>query len=290
MPELYLVASERVLYLCGDRSLVIGLLETPAAQRMAQDGFLGREPPALEDSQIRLVLNPASVKPFAMQLQAVRGIAGVLIPQQRQRLLAELPAEAREQLEMQVQSQLGVRDLDEFSQYAERLRATLEQITDAVTSRAAAFEGMTITGSLSGKFNRFSVKLHSQRFEDGQGVGAIPLSEVRRVLAWLGSEYQSFSVTGRRPESSGLSDDPGMGPAGRVRSLRRRGWGGRFSTGWPRCSRNGVRSRRLKGGCRGVTVRAPLRPLPPMIRSHDRGLFRDAGPAGVAAGSGCRRS
>ena len=203
VPELYLLASERVLYLCGDRSLVIALLETPAAQRMAQDGFLGRELPAQEDSQLRLVLNPASVKPFAMQLQAVRGIAGILIPQQRQRLLAGLPAQAREQFEMQVQSQLGVRDLDEFALYAEcALLATLEQITDAVTSRAAAFEGMTITGSLSGKFNRFSVKLHSQRFEDGQGVGAIPLSEVRRALAWLGPEYQSFSVTGRRPESS----------------------------------------------------------------------------------------
>jgi hypothetical protein len=200
-PELYLVTSEEALFLCGDRSLAIALFETPATQRMGQDGFLSRAVPSEENHQLRLVLNPASIKPFAMQLQAVRGIASMLIPQQRRQLLDRLPAEAREQFEIQVQSQLGVRDLEQFAEYAECvLLATLEQLTDSVTSHAAAFEGLTITASLKGKFDQFSLKLHSQRFEDGNGTAAIPLDEVRRALAWLGPDHQSFSVTGRKPE------------------------------------------------------------------------------------------
>lgn len=203
--EIHLVASETALYLCGDRSLAIALFETPTAERMGKDSFMSHELPAREDHQIRLVLNPASVKPFAMQLQAVNGIAAILIPQQRQQFLENLPADARDQFEMQVQSQLGVKDLDQFADYAECVvLATLEQFTDFVTSNATAFEGLTVTGGLKGKSDQFSLKLHSQRVQPGRGTAPISLGEVRQALAWLGPEYQSFSVTGRKPQAKDL--------------------------------------------------------------------------------------
>jgi hypothetical protein len=203
--DLHLVASETTLYVCGDRSLAIALFDAPMGERMGRDSFLGQALPAQDTHQLRLVLNPASVKPFALQLQAVNGIAAVLIPQQRQQLLDNLPAEAREQIELQVQSQLGLTDLEQFADYAECfLLATLEQLTDSITSRAAAFEGLTITGNLKSKTDQFSIQVHSQRLQPGVGTAPIPMDEVRRALAWLGPDYQSFSVTGRKAEKKQL--------------------------------------------------------------------------------------
>ncbi|MCL4181375.1 MAG: hypothetical protein KJ072_27010 [Verrucomicrobia bacterium] len=200
-PEIYLLGSEDAVYLCGDRSLAIALFDTPSAQRLTSDGFMQRALPQNEDCQIRLVLNPAALKPFALQLQTLRGIAGIILPMQRQQLLANLPPEAREQLEMQVQSQLGVRDLEQFADYAECvLLASLEQFTDFVSSNATAFEGLTVAANLKGRFNKATVKVYSQKSTDGQGTAPVPLEEIRQALAWLGPEYQSFHVTGRKPE------------------------------------------------------------------------------------------
>ncbi|MGA1238265.1 MAG: hypothetical protein ACO34E_15540, partial [Limisphaerales bacterium] len=116
--------------------------DTPEAGRFGQDSFLKRAMADVGGRQLRLVLNPASVKPFAMQLQAMRGLAGFVIAQQRQQLLAGLPQEAREQLEMQVCSQLGVGSVEEFADYVECvLLATLEQGVDFVTRQAVSLRG-----------------------------------------------------------------------------------------------------------------------------------------------------
>ena len=203
--ELFLVKSDDMLYLCGDRSLAIALHNAPASQRFGRDGFLSRAVPASDDQQIRFVVNPAPIQPFALQLQGVFGFAKMLIPQQRQRLLANLPAEAREQLDLQVRSQLGLRDIEELAAYAEAvLVATLEQALDALTSNLVAFEGLSIGAQLRDGVHRLDVQVHAHGFQEDSGTAAIPLDEVRRALAWLGPEHQSFSVTGRKPASTDL--------------------------------------------------------------------------------------
>jgi len=201
LPELYLVSSSDTLYLCGDRSLVQALYHTPAAQRFAQDSFMGRALPAGEDKQMRIVLNPAMIKPLALQLQGLSAMAKLMIPQQRGALLARIPQQAKEQIEMQMRMQLGVRDLDQLLDYVEcMLIATLEQLTDFMSGRMLAFEGLTVATDLQGGFMEFAAELHSSRFQTETGTQSLPMDEVKRALAWLGPDYQSFSVTGKKPK------------------------------------------------------------------------------------------
>ena len=204
-PELFLVSSDDALYICGDRSLAIALHSAPASQRFGQDGFLSRAVPAIDDQQIRLVINPAPIQPFALQLQGIFGFAKMMIPDQRQRLLAGVPAEVREAIEIQLRSQLGLRDLEEFAAYAEAVVvATLEQAMDALTGRLVAFEGLSIGAQLRNGASQFNVKVHAQGFQEESGIGPIPMDEVRRALAWLGPDHQSFSVVGREPAPTDL--------------------------------------------------------------------------------------
>ncbi|MBM3883556.1 MAG: hypothetical protein FJ387_28270 [Verrucomicrobia bacterium] len=199
--ELFLVASEDTLYLCGDRSLAIGLHNTPVAQRLGRDPFMSRALPANDNQQVRFALNPAPIKPLALPLQGLGGLGNLVIGQQRAKLLASLPQEARDQFELQVRSQFGVRDLEQFADYAECiLIATLEQIRDGVTGGLAAFEGLTLTSRLEDQVQQVNLRIYSQTSQTDSSTAALPLNEIRQALAWLGPNFQSFSATGRQPQ------------------------------------------------------------------------------------------
>jgi hypothetical protein len=201
LPELYLVSSSDTLYLCGDRSLVQALYHTPTAQRFGQDPFMSRALPAIETKQVRMVLNPAMAKPLALQLQGIGMIAKKMIPQQRAALLEKIPQEAREQIEMQMRMQLGVRDLEQLADYAEcMVIATLEQLIDFISGRMLAFEGFTMATNLQDGFVEFNASLHSSRFKAETGTKSLPMHQVKLALAWLGPDYQSFTVSGKKPQ------------------------------------------------------------------------------------------
>jgi hypothetical protein len=203
LPELYLVSSSDALYVCGARSLVQALHLTPAAQRFGADPFMSRVLSATDKKQMRLVVNPAMAKPLALQLQTVSMIAQMMIPQQRATLMQLLPQEAKDQIEMQMRMQLGVRDLDELMDYTECIvLATLDQLIDFVSGRMLAFEGFTMAANLKGGFMEFSTGLHSSRFTADAGAAALPMDEVKQALAWLGPDTQSFTVTGKTPEET----------------------------------------------------------------------------------------
>ena len=199
LQDLYLVSSNDILYLCGDRSLVQALHLTPAGQRFGQDSFMSRALPATDNQQIRLVLNPAMAKPLALQLQTVSMIAKMMIPVQRAALMARLPEEAKAQIEMQMRMQLGVRDLDQLLDYVECIAvATMSQLVDFVSGRMLAFEGFAMGASLNDGFVAFSTDLYSSRFHAENSTSPIPMDEVKQTLAWLGSDTQSFTVTGKK--------------------------------------------------------------------------------------------
>ncbi len=200
IPELYLVSSDNMLFFCGDRSLVQALYHTPTAQRFAQDPFLSRALPEEEDKQLRMVINPAMAKPLALQLQGIRMLAKTLLPQQRAKLLQQMPREAREQMEIQVRTQLGVRDLEEFADYAECvIVATMEQFLDYVSGRMIAFEGWSLSANVQGGLMEINTGVYSHSGLAKTHTAALPLHEVKRALSWLGPDFQSFTAEGQKP-------------------------------------------------------------------------------------------
>lgn len=205
LPELYLVSSSDTLYVCGDQSLVSALHHTAEAQRLGKDPFMSRALPAQEDKQLRLVLNPTMIKPLAMQLQGMAMMAKGMIPQQRAALMQRIPQEAREQIERQVRMELGVRDLNQFADYVECIVvATLDQLVSAISTRMMAFEGFTITANLGDGLMEFGTGVHSSRFQADTSTQPLPMDQVKQALAWLGPDYQSFTVAGkeRQPEQA----------------------------------------------------------------------------------------
>jgi len=202
LPELYLVSSSDTVYLCGDRSMVQALLLRLPGQRFSQDPFMGRALAAEQSKQLRLVLNPTMIKPLAMRLPGISMMAKAMIPQLRATLLGRIPPEAREQFEMQMRMQLGVRDLDQFADYVECIAiATLDQVVESVSGRMMAFEGFTMAADLRGGMLQFNTGLYSSRFKAGNGTKPLPIDDVKKALTWLGPDHQSFTVTGQKPQA-----------------------------------------------------------------------------------------
>jgi len=198
--ELFLVASPDILFVCGDRSLVSALYNTPSAQRMARDPFLSRTIPLHDTQQFRAVLNPALAKPLAMQLQGLWPMAQGLIHYQRMEIISQLPPEARMQIEQQLSSQLGISSLDQFADYAEAIVvATAGQMVDCLANNLIAFEGLALTANVQGEFPEMNLQVFSSNFKESQSEAAIPLGEIRKAMAWLGPDFQSFEVTGQLP-------------------------------------------------------------------------------------------
>jgi hypothetical protein len=198
--ELHMVCSTDVVYLCGDRSLALALHSTPRGQRLDRDPFLGRILEEKDEQGVMVLFNPAMVRPVVLQIQQFQPLMRMLLRQQRDRLMAQIPNEARQPIEMQLRSELGVRDLSQLAEYVEGiLMVTIEQGLEFATNELIAFEGLSLTAELDPGFPKATLRLYSSRFQPDTAAAAVPLDEVRDTLRWLGEGSGLFSVTGRKP-------------------------------------------------------------------------------------------
>jgi hypothetical protein len=200
LSELYLVCSPDVAYLCGDRSLALALHNTPRGQRLDRDPFLGRVLETEGERGMILLLNPAILRPLILQAQQLQPLAQLILRQQRDRLLAEIPEEARRAIEAQLRTEFGIRDLAELAEYLEGiLTATIEQVLEFAASELIGFEGVSLSAELEPGFPTFNARIYSRRFNPNTATAPVPLDSVRDTLGWLGEGSGRFTVTGRKP-------------------------------------------------------------------------------------------
>jgi hypothetical protein len=198
--ELYMVCSSDVVYLCGDRSLALALHSTPRGQRLDRDPFLGRVLEEEGAQGLMVLLNPAMVRPVVLQIQQFQPLMRMLLRQQRDRLMAQIPNKARQPIELQLRSELGIRDLSELAEYVEAmLMVTLEQGLEFATNELIAFEGLSFTADLDPGFPKANLRVYSSRFQPESTAAPVPLDEVRDALRWLGEGSGLISVTGHKP-------------------------------------------------------------------------------------------
>ena len=201
VPEVYLVCSETTAFICGGRSMLVKLHGTPTAERLDKDTFISRALPAVDDQLATLTVNPDWLKILVPPMQQFREIGLQQLRQHRGELLQQIPPQAREQFEMQIRTQLGVRDLDEFADYVECIVvATVTQFVDWLTTQMISFEGLTVSVGLGDQAPELRFNAYSHQIQPEECVAPIPLDEVRRALAWLGSDFDHIQVTGRKPK------------------------------------------------------------------------------------------
>ena len=200
MNELYVVCSDQAAFICGDRSMAIALHNTPVAQRLNQDLFMRRVSEKLAGQDIGILFNPGLLKTFLVQAQQFRTLAVPMIQAQRVQLLKQIKPEVKAQIELQLRQQFGIRDIDEFADYAECVVvATYLAGGDVLSKELIAFEGVCITASLDPKYPQINAMVYSQDFQPDQYTKPLPLKEVRDAIQWFGQHTKHFSAKGKQP-------------------------------------------------------------------------------------------
>jgi hypothetical protein len=206
--ELYVACSASEAYICGGRSLAIALHSTPANQRLSQDAFMRQAIAKAGDQDLSIILNPTTIKPILMQAQQLGAMVVPLIQMQRQKLVEGMRPEVKARLESQLRQHLGVRDFNEFADYAECVViATYQCLSDSLAKQMIAFEGGSLMINLDPAFPQTTLDIYSQQYQIEKATRSLPMPEVRKAMAWLGPGLNSFSATGRQPEitpSTGL--------------------------------------------------------------------------------------
>jgi hypothetical protein len=181
--------------------MALALHSTPRGQRLDRDPFLGRVLEEVGEHGIMVTFNPALIRPAVLQIQQLQPLARMLLRQQRDSWMAQIPPEALAAIEAQLRTELGVRDLAELAEYVEGiLTVTLEQGLAFATNELIAFEGLSFTADLDPGFPKASLRLYSSRFQPDAAAAPVPLDEVRETLRWLGEGSGRFAVTGRKPK------------------------------------------------------------------------------------------
>lgn len=200
IPELYLTCSADRAYLCGDRALALALHALPPAERMSGDGFLTRALKETAGQHVAAICDPRMIKPLVLQLAQLQPIGMMLLKQQKQELLTQLPREARAQMEQQFRAQFGVENLEQFAAYLEvMLDVTSRQLLDYVTNELLSFEGLCFTARLDARFPELGLRIYSQSYQPSTSTSALPMSDIRGALQWVGSDYSAITATGRQP-------------------------------------------------------------------------------------------
>lgn len=204
--ELYIVCSEDMAYICGDRSLVLSLYHTPSSQRLSADAFMSRTLEALEDQDFELIFNPSLLKPLLLQAQQFRFLAVPLIRAQREVLMSKIPKEARARIDQQLRRDLGVKDLTEFVDYVESVvLATYNYLLDTVVRELTAFEGFSVSAKLEAAYPQETIRVYSSRIQPETATAAIPMNQARQAISWLGQGYDSYTIEGKRPKAKPAS-------------------------------------------------------------------------------------
>jgi hypothetical protein len=200
IPELYVVCSEDRAYFCADRSQVLALHNTPAAERLGKSAFMKQATARVGNQDLVLIFNPGLIKPVLLQLQQLGSLAVPLLHAQREKLMNAIPPPARANLQMQVQNNFGVRDLEQFADFTECfVIATYEVLTDTLAKQLIAFEGLCLSVKLDPAFPQLTAYVLSRQFQPDKSADAIPVEEVRKTMTWLGKDFQGFTVSGRQP-------------------------------------------------------------------------------------------
>lgn len=199
--ELFVVCSANTAYICGDRNLALALHNTPADKRLSQDAFMRQALPGTANKDLALLINTTSIKPMMLQAQGLGAMVVPMIQMQRQRLISQLPPEQVSRLSTQLHQHLGVRDLNEFADYAECvLTASYQQLNENSAKGMSNFDGACFTIELGPALPQATASIYSKSYQPDQTTQSLPMAEVRKAMAWLGNGLNSFSATGRQPE------------------------------------------------------------------------------------------
>jgi hypothetical protein len=199
LPELFAACSSDRVFITGDQSLLFLLYPDNSFPRLKTNPHFANVISQEAQEDIWLTFDPELVKPLLAPLEFFQYVPLQLLAQNRAKLLRQIPPQQREIIEQRLRLQFGIRNLEEFADYAEcAITATYEELFQFVFTSLKSFNGVTLAAKFDPAFPQFSAALHSKQYRSDSGTGPIPMDAVRTALSRVPGQHNHLSVSGRQ--------------------------------------------------------------------------------------------
>lgn len=199
--EVYFACSADRAFITGEPSLLLLLYADNSFPRLKDDAHFADVLKKASGEDVWLTFDPSFLKPVLPQIQFFEYLPLQMLAQHRGQLLGKIPSLQRTIIEQRLRLQFGIRNLEEFADYAECvLGATYEELFEFVLTNLKSFNGVTLALKLDPVFPQWSAYLHSSQYHAGDGTQPIPLDVVRTALSRIPGQHRSVTVRGREPK------------------------------------------------------------------------------------------
>jgi hypothetical protein len=202
--ELFIVCSKDAVYVCGMPGLADELLSAPAASRLDRSAFVSTSLKRHAADNVVVILDAGPVKPMLPDLKRqFSSVPPQTIAEWRQNIVGELGDRELAELNAQIRSNLGVRDVHQLMDYVECIGLGSYEILFAyLHARMTDFEGITIAGDLGKNVQRGRLTVYSKAIQAKDASGLIPKDALNKAMAQIPGSHNYLVATGREPVSN----------------------------------------------------------------------------------------
>ncbi|MBD3307673.1 hypothetical protein GF339_14655 [candidate division KSB3 bacterium] len=200
-PDVYIVASDNTVFLCGSPNVVQMLVNSENMGTLTDDPVMAKGIEKYADRDLTLILSAAFIKPQLPLLQQL-GTQSVGPAFEEIRSLVEgMPAAQRLILDSRLRLELGVDGLDQFIDYAEAyVTGASGVLLDALVQFLTNLEGASLALDIDETFQTAALTFFSQDIQPENFTAALPLDDVQQALDALPGGKSSLLATGQCPE------------------------------------------------------------------------------------------
>lgn len=200
--EIVVVFRSDQAFICGDRSVAMGILNSPTRQRLNHNPFVTKVVKDLGQRDAMMIFDPTILKPFLMQPQVFRPLGVSFIHQQRAQIFSQIPEPIKHQWNIQLKYKFGIQDVNQLGEYLEAVVVALyDQVIDQIASEAMAMEGIGMAMDFNSDYPGLFFKVYSHSINPKDFTSPVPIKDIQTAMLTLGGDFNTYIVKGRKPKT-----------------------------------------------------------------------------------------
>lgn len=202
-PELYVMASETNVFLCGSIEVAQMLVNSANRGTMAAESVMSKSIAKYADRDLTLIVSPGLLKaqlPFFKQ-QAEMAIIPAFETLREE--LEEIPPADRLMIDARLRLQFGIEDLEQLVDYAEAYSTSISKVLlDQGVQYLMNLNGLALALDIEEALQTLALTLFSLDIQPQQFTQPLPLDAMKQALPTLPGVKSTLMASGHAPEAA----------------------------------------------------------------------------------------
>jgi|GEM_PF-6175139 len=198
--QMTIACSASWVYMCTSMSIAELLLREDDGKTLAQNDFYMDQLAAHKEANLVCVMNAKPIMVVQAQLSRIEHMLRRQFLSMRNDISLKLSPKDRRNVNMQLRSRLGVRDVDQFVDYVECFTlGSFYAVQKSANHQAESLWGVTISLDLTGADQTVRLAIHSDDIDPAESPSTVDIASVKQALAQMPGLSNSFVATGKHP-------------------------------------------------------------------------------------------